>query len=72
MDGWQSFLQKELTNPYPRTPAMAAGVSDHIWTTEEIVVLINAYTAYHHNQTKECGTYLFYPYTLAFYGYRDR
>jgi len=31
---------KTLANPYPRTPAMAAGVSDHIWTIEEIVKLI--------------------------------
>jgi len=31
---------KTLANPYPRTPAMAAGVSDHIWTIEEIVELI--------------------------------
>jgi len=23
---------KTLANPYPRTPAMAAGISDHIWT----------------------------------------
>jgi len=30
---------KTLANPYPTTPAMAAGVSDHIWTTEEIVKL---------------------------------
>ena len=29
-----------LANPYPRTPAMAAEVSDHIWTIEEIVKLI--------------------------------
>jgi len=28
-----------LANPYPRTPAMAAGITDHIWTTEEIVSL---------------------------------
>jgi hypothetical protein len=28
---------KTLSNPYPRTPAMAVGVSDHIWTIEEIV-----------------------------------
>jgi len=28
---------KTLANPYPRTPAMAAGVTDHIWTVEEIV-----------------------------------
>ncbi len=30
---------KTLANPYPRTPAMAAGVSDHIWTIAEIVKL---------------------------------
>jgi hypothetical protein len=30
---------KTLANPYPRTPAMAAGISDHIWTYEEIVGL---------------------------------
>lgn len=29
-----------LANPYPRTPAMAAGISDHIWTLEEIVNLV--------------------------------
>jgi len=23
---------KSLANPYPRTSAMAAGISDHIWT----------------------------------------
>ncbi len=31
-----------LANPYPRTPAMAAGVADHIWTIEDIVRLIEA------------------------------
>ncbi len=30
-----------LANPYPRTPAMAAGVSNHIWTVGEIVSLIS-------------------------------
>jgi IS1 family transposase len=30
---------KTLANPYPRTPAMAAGVDDHIWTMREIVEL---------------------------------
>ncbi len=30
---------RSLANPYPRTPAMAAGVADHIWTPEEIVRL---------------------------------
>jgi IS1 family transposase len=32
---------KTLANPYPRTPAMAAGLADHIWTIEEIVKLMN-------------------------------
>lgn len=31
---------KSLANPYPRTPAMAAGISDHIWTIKEIVQLV--------------------------------
>ncbi len=30
---------KTLANPYPRTPAMAAGITDHVWTVEEIVKL---------------------------------
>jgi IS1 transposase len=30
---------KTLANPYPRTPAMAAGVADHVWTAAEIVRL---------------------------------
>ena len=30
---------KTLANPYPRTPAMAAGIANHIWTIEEIVKL---------------------------------
>lgn len=33
-------VHKSLANPYPRTPTMAAGVSDHIWTTEELVSLL--------------------------------
>ena len=33
-------VHKTLANPYPRTPAMASGISDHIWTIEEIVSLI--------------------------------
>jgi IS1 family transposase len=32
---------KSLANPYPRTPAMAAGVAGHIWTAAEIVELSN-------------------------------
>lgn len=31
---------KSLANPYPRTPAMAAGLADHIWTCEEIAGLL--------------------------------
>jgi hypothetical protein len=30
-----------LGNPYARTPAMAAGVADHVWTCEEIAVLLD-------------------------------
>jgi hypothetical protein len=30
-----------LKNPYPRTPAMAAGVADHIWTMQEIAALLD-------------------------------
>jgi hypothetical protein len=26
--------------PYPTTPAMAAGIADHIWTLEEIIGLL--------------------------------
>jgi IS1 family transposase len=32
---------KTLANPYPRTPAMAAGVADHIWSLREIAELSN-------------------------------
>ncbi len=32
---------KTLSNPYPRTPAMAAGISNHIWSIEEIVSLVD-------------------------------
>jgi IS1 family transposase len=30
-----------LKDPYPRTPAMAAGVADHIWTLDEIAALLD-------------------------------
>ncbi len=30
---------KTLANPYPRTPAMAAGLTNHVWTIEDIVKL---------------------------------
>ncbi len=32
---------KSLADPYPRTPAMAASVSDHVWTVAEIVGLLD-------------------------------
>lgn len=32
---------KTIANPYPRTPAMAAGIADHIWTCEEIADLLD-------------------------------
>jgi hypothetical protein len=32
---------QSLANPYPRTPAMAAGVADHVWTVAEIVALLD-------------------------------
>ena len=32
---------KSLSDPYPRTPAMAAGVADHIWTCDEIAALLD-------------------------------
>ena len=32
---------KTLANPYPRTPAMAAGVADHIWTLQEVAALLD-------------------------------
>jgi IS1 family transposase len=33
---------KTLSKPYPTTPAMAAGITDHVWTLEEIVGLLDA------------------------------
>jgi IS1 family transposase len=32
-------VHKSLANPYPRTPAMAAGVANHIWSLVEIIGL---------------------------------
>jgi len=32
---------KSLSKPYPTTPAMLMGLSNHIWETEEIVKLIS-------------------------------
>jgi len=33
---------KTLANPYPRTPAMAAGLAEHVWSIEEIVQLASS------------------------------
>ena len=33
-------VHRSLANPYPRTPAMAAGVADHVWSCEEIAGLV--------------------------------
>jgi hypothetical protein len=30
-----------LANPCPRTPAMAVGISNHVWAIEEIVSLLD-------------------------------
>lgn len=32
---------KTLADPYPRTPAMAAGVADHVRSMEEIAALLD-------------------------------
>jgi hypothetical protein len=32
---------KTLSDPYPTTPAMAAGVADHVWSLEEIAGLLD-------------------------------
>jgi IS1 family transposase len=31
---------KTLSNPYPRTPAMAAGLTDHVWDINELMALL--------------------------------
>jgi IS1 family transposase len=33
---------KSLAKPYPRTPAMAAGIEDRIWTVDEIAALLDS------------------------------
>lgn len=32
---------KSLADPYPKTPAMATGVTDHVWAIEEIISLLS-------------------------------
>ncbi len=34
-------LHQSLKDPYPRTPAMAAGLADHVWSVGEIVGLLS-------------------------------
>jgi len=31
----------KYSKPYRQTPAMAAGITDHVWTVEEIVKLLD-------------------------------
>jgi hypothetical protein len=40
---WMNFGRphRSLANPYAWTPAMAAGVADHVWTCEEIAALLD-------------------------------
>lgn len=33
-------LTKAHPNRYPTTPAMAAGIADHVWTLEEVCALL--------------------------------
>ncbi|HEY5468508.1 MAG TPA: DDE-type integrase/transposase/recombinase [Coriobacteriia bacterium] len=35
-------IHKTLSKPYPMTPAMAAGVADHIWSLKEIARLLDS------------------------------
>jgi len=39
---WHNFARprKTLSKPSPTTPAMAAGVTDHVWTTLEVARLL--------------------------------
>jgi hypothetical protein len=34
-------LTKANPNRYPTTPAMAAGIADHVWTVEDICALLD-------------------------------
>ena len=41
---WYNFARphKSLANPYPRTPMMAAGLADHVWTADEVLGLLDS------------------------------
>jgi hypothetical protein len=41
--GYYNLVRPHKThaNPYPRTPAMAAGVEDHVWTMTEIATQLD-------------------------------
>ena len=34
-------LTQALPRHYPTTPAMAAGLADHVWTVEEVYALLD-------------------------------
>ena len=34
-------VHKSLSKPYPTTPAMAAGLTDHVWETEDVIKLLD-------------------------------
>lgn len=40
---YYNFGRKHLTlsKPYPTSPAMAAGLTDHVWTIQEILGLLD-------------------------------
>ena len=38
---YHRHTDKEPASPYPTTPAMAAGISNRIWTIEDIVRLVD-------------------------------
>ena len=41
-DGDFARIHKSLANPYSRIPALAAGISDQVWTPQEIAGLFDS------------------------------
>ena len=41
---YRSHTDKEPANPYPRTPAMAAGIASQIWEIEDIIALTKKFS----------------------------